>query len=194
MTNHFQDGYLAEKTFHPYFANSVSITSIPNIGRYINANGMITCHIPKHELTKVQQYYKGNFRWMPFNTTPDMWKSDDSIKAIKYGPYAIGPNGEEAKGDEPVLDFVTNQWTQVLQPCIDEIIRIDTNDDEYITKLMQPYVLNEGMNSLFDGTYVANSMLNWFVWAKSPLIRGLEDDIASMDGIQEQTPGSGTVV
>ena len=34
------------------------------------------------------------------------------------------------------LEFVTTQWAQTLQPCIDEIIRIDTNDDEYIAKLM----------------------------------------------------------
>ena len=83
-------------------------------------------------------------------------------------------------------------WAQTLQPCIDEIIRIYTNDDECIAKVMQPYVLNEGINSLFDGTYT-NSMLNRFVWAKSPLMRGLEEHIASMDGIQEQTPGWGTV-
>ena len=40
------------------------------------------------------------------------------------------------------LEFVTTQWAQTLQPCVDEIIRIDTNNDyECIAKVMQPYVL-----------------------------------------------------
>ena len=88
MPNHFQDGYIAEKTLHPYFANSVAITSIPNIGKYVNAQGMIACRLPEEELRKVQAYYKGSFRWMPFNTTPDMWQSNGEIKPIKYDPYA----------------------------------------------------------------------------------------------------------
>ena len=188
MTNHFQDGYIAEKTLNPYFGNAVTITSIPNVGQYINADGMITCNIPNDDLTKVHQYYKGEFKWMPFNTTPDMWAKDESIQPIHYDPYAAGPNGEASKGDEAVIEFAITQWEKTLQPCIDEIIRIDTNDDEYIRKIMQPYVLNEGVNSLFDGTYLADSFLNWFVWAKSPLVDGLEDQIASVEGMQEQTP------
>eukprot|EP00573_Skeletonema_grethae_P004493 CAMPEP_0201696478 /NCGR_PEP_ID=MMETSP0578-20130828/8136_1 /ASSEMBLY_ACC=CAM_ASM_000663 /TAXON_ID=267565 /ORGANISM="Skeletonema grethea, Strain CCMP 1804" /LENGTH=62 /DNA_ID=CAMNT_0048182477 /DNA_START=14 /DNA_END=198 /DNA_ORIENTATION=+ len=61
MPNHFQDGYIAEKTLNPYLARSVAITSIPNIGQYVNADGMISCHLPEEELRKVQMYYKGKF-------------------------------------------------------------------------------------------------------------------------------------
>jgi hypothetical protein len=35
------------------------------------------------------------------------------------------------------------------------------------------------------------SMLRWFLWANSPLVRGLEDRIKSLDGMMEQTPGWG---
>ena len=192
MTNHFQDGYLAEKTINPFLANAVTITSIPNVGQYINADGMITCNIPKDQLKKVQRYYKGNFTWMPFNTTPDTWAKDNSIQPIRYDPYAVGPNGEEKKGDDAVIEFAISQWETTLQPCIDEIIRIDNDDNEYIKKIMQPYILN-GANSLFDGTYLANSFLNWFVWAKSPLVDGVEDQITSLEGMQEQTPNWGKV-
>ena len=192
MTNHFQDGYLAEKTINPFLANAVTITSIPNVGQYINADGTITCNIPKDQLKKVQRYYKGNFTWMPFNTTPDTWAKDNSIQPIRYDPYAVGPNGEEKKGDDAVIEFAISQWETTLQPCIDEIIRIDNDDNEYIKKIMQPYILN-GANSLFDGTYLANSFLNWFVWAKSPLVDGLEDQITSLEGMQEQTPNWGKV-
>lgn len=93
MPNHFQDGYIAEKTLHPYLARSVAITSIPNIGQYVNADGMIACHLPEEELRKVQMYYKGNFKWMPFNTTPEMWDSEDEIKPVKYDPYANNSMG-----------------------------------------------------------------------------------------------------
>ena len=158
MPNHFQDGYIAEKTLHPYLASTVAITAIPNIGQYVNADGMIACNLPEEELRKVQMYYKGSFHWMPFNTTPEMWQSNDEIKPIKYDPYA-----NNKMGDEPVLEFATSQWEKSLQPCIEEIIRLDQDDDAYIEKLMQPYLLNEGKNSLFDGTYLAMSMLRWFL-------------------------------
>ena len=184
MPNHFQDGYIAEKTLNPYLASSVAITSIPNIGQYVNADGMITCHLPEEELRKVQMYYKGKFEWMPFNTTPEMW--NDEVKPIKYDPYA-----NNSTGDEPVLKFATTQWEKALQPCIEEIIQVDQDDSAYIEKLMQPYLLNEGQNSIFDGSYVAMSTLRWFLWKKSPLIEGLEDQIRSLDGIWEQTPGWG---
>ena len=182
----FQDGYIAEKTLNPYLAHSVAVTSIPNIGQYVNADGMISCHLPEDELRKVQTYYKGNFKWMPFNTTPEMWKSEEEIMPIKYDPYA-----NSSMGDEPVLEFATSQWEKALQPCIEEIIRADQNDDIYIEKLMQPYLLNEGQNSIFDGTYVAMSMLRWFQWKSSPLVGGLEDQIRNLDGLWEQTPGWG---
>jgi len=186
MPNHFQDGYIAEKTLSPYLANSLAITSIPNIGQYVNAEGMISCQLPEEELIKVQMYYTGNFKWMPFNTTPEMWKSEDEIKPIKYDPYA-----NNSTGDEPVLEFATSQWEKALQPCIEEIIRVDQDDSAYIEKLMQPYLLNEGQNSMFDGTYVAMSMLRWFLWKSSPVVGGLEDQIRSLTGMWEQTPGWG---
>lgn len=186
MPNHFQDGYIAEKTLHPYLASTVAITAIPNIGQYVNADGMIACNLPEEELRKVQMYYKGSFHWMPFNTTPEMWQSNDEIKPIKYDPYA-----NNKMGDEPVLEFATSQWKKSLQPCIEEIIRLDQDDDAYIEKLMQPYLLNEGKNSMFDGTYLAMNMLRWFQWANSPLVEGLEDTISGLDGMQEQTHGWG---
>ena len=186
MPNHFQDGYIAEKTLHPYLASTVAITAIPNIGQYVNADGMIACNLPEEELRKVQMYYKGSFHWMPFNTTPEMWQSNDEIKPIKYDPYA-----NNKMGDEPVLEFATSQWEKSLQPCIEEIIRLDQDDDAYIEKLMQPYLLNEGKNSMFDGTYLAMNMLRWFQWANSPLVEGLEDTISGLDGMQEQTHGWG---
>ena len=185
MPNHFQEGYLVEKTVHPYLAASFPITASPNIGQYVNANSMVTCNVPPEELDRVQRYYKGKFNWMPFDTTPDMWDSNSNgrtIQPIHYDPYA-----DNGMGDEPVLEFVASQWEKALQPCIDEIIRLDSNDDAYIEKLLQPYLLNGGQHSLFDGKYLAVSMLHWFIWAKSPLVRGLEGQIENLEGIWEQT-------
>eukprot|EP00985_Skeletonema_marinoi_P034751 scaffold44747_cov241-Skeletonema_marinoi.AAC.1 len=45
---------------------------------------------------------------------------------------------------------------------------------------------------MFDGTYVAMSMLRWFLWKSSPVVGGLEDQIRSLTGMWEQTPGWGT--
>jgi hypothetical protein len=114
------------------------------------------------------------------------------ISIFHISHHTFTGKNDPNKGDEPVLDFVTNQWEHALQPCIDEIIRLDNDDDVYTKILQQPYIRNGGENSMFDGTYLAHSMLQWFVWAKSPLVKGLEDKISSLNGIQEQTPGWGT--
>ena len=92
-----------------------------------------------------------------------------------------------------MLEFATSQWEKALQPCIQEIIRIDQDDNAYMKKLTQPYLLNGGHSSMFDGTYIAMSMLRWFLWANSPLVKGLEGTIQSLDGMREQTPGWGTI-
>ena len=76
-----------------------------------------------------------------------------------------------------------------MQLCVDRIRELDTDDDLYIEKLMQPYILNDGVNSMFDGTYVAHSLLRWFSIAHSPLVE--EVDLDGLPGMLEQTPGWG---
>lgn len=185
MPNRFQEGYIAEKTMHPYFANAVAVTSIPHIGRYVNAAGMITCDVPPAQLEKVQRYNVGHFLWMPFNTTPDMWEGG-KVMPIEYDPYA-----DDGRGDQPILDFAIETWEEALKPCVDEVVRLDEDDGAYIRKIMQPYVRGGGEGSLFDGTYVALSMLGWFVQAESPLVSGLEGKIARLGTMRDQTAGLG---
>ena len=120
---------------------------------------------------------------MPFNTTPNMWKvnndNGNTIQPIFHDPYAKGPKGEEAKGDEPLLEFVAQQWESALKPCIDEIIRVDKDDESYIAKLREPFV-TRFENSLFDGTYVGVGILNWLLHIQSPVTYGLEDRIRKL--------------
>jgi len=88
-----------------------------------------------------------------------------------------------------VLEFVSSAWEDALQPCVERIRKLDMDDDLYIEKLMQPYILNDGVNSMFDGTYVAHSLLQWFSSAHSPLVEGVNLD--GLPGMSEQTPGWG---
>ena len=68
-----------------------------------------------------------------------MWPNKSTIQPIKFDPYA-----------KPVLEFVTSAWEDALQPCVDRIRELDMDDDLYTEKLMQPYILNDGVNSMFD--------------------------------------------
>ena len=183
MANEMSDGYLVEKTVHPYLANSIAISGTPNLGQYINGNRPIVCSIPNEALDHVAQWNRGNEGWMPFNTTPNMWKDNNdngnTIQPIFHDPYAKGPNGEEAKGDEPLLEFVAQQWESALKPCIDEIIRVDKDDESYIAKLREPFV-TRFENSLFDGTYVGVGILDWLLHIQSPVTYGLEDRIRKL--------------
>ena len=85
---------------------------------------------------------------MPFNTTPKDWERDPSVR----------PNKWVFNEDEPLLRFVVDNWRKALQPCVDEIMRLDEDDDAYIEMLMEPFI-HEFENSLFDGTYVAAQVL-----------------------------------
>jgi hypothetical protein len=139
----------------------------------------------------VQQYYRGSkdkpFLWMPFNTTPDMWTTEKNIEPIVYDPY----NDKEGR-DEAVLEFVTKQWEEALTPCVDKIVALDKDDDAYVKKLMQPYILNEGIRSLFDGTYIATSLLYWYLVMGSPIVQGLQiEKLLATEGMLEQTEGCG---
>ena len=72
---------------------------------------------------------------MHFNTNPEMGDSEDEIKPMKYDPYA-----NNSMGDEPVLEFATSQWEKALQPCIEDIIRVDQDDNAYVMSNICIYV------------------------------------------------------
>ena len=166
MANEFSDGYLVEKTVHPYLANSIAISGSPNLGEYINGDRPILCSIPKGALEHVAKWKRQNGSWMPFNSTPDDWETNQSIQPIPF----------HLEKDEPLLEFVTQQWEEALQPCIDEIIRLDKDDESYIAKLREPFVKNFH-HSLFDGTYVGIAILAWLLHVNSPVVYGLDDKI-----------------
>ncbi|KAL7532686.1 hypothetical protein ACHAXR_004781 [Thalassiosira sp. AJA248-18] len=170
MANEFSDGYLVEKTVHPYLAHSIAISGTPKLGQYINADRPVVCSIPKKALEHVAQWKRRGGSWMPFNSTPDDWKMNQSIQPIAF----------DLKNDEPLLEFVAQQWEKSLQPCIDEIIRLDKDDESYISKLREPFVANFN-HSLFDGTYVGIAILNWLQHMKSPVVYGLDDKIRNLN-------------
>ena len=59
------------------------------------------------------------------------------------------------------------------------------DDDAYMNKLMEPYILKYE-NSLFDGTYVAAGLLHWLVMMGFPLMIGLESRLHNVR-IDDQT-------
>lgn len=168
MANEFSDGYFVEKTVNPYVANSIAISASPSLRKYMNGNRPVICNISRTRLDYVGQWARGG-AWMPFNTTPDDWKKDDSIQPIPF----------DLNHDQPLLKFVSEQWEDDLQPCVDEIIRLDKDDESYIRKLMEPFILRyEG--SIFDGTYVGIALLHWLVQRGSLVTHGLEQEIWRM--------------
>lgn len=111
---------------------------------------------------------------MPFNTTPEDWAKDPSIEPILFDMF----------NDGPLLDFVVSEWEDALQPCIDEIVRLDNDNESYIAKLMEPFILNY-KHSMFDGTYVGAALLHWLVHTGSSTIIGLEQNIWSISMPQQ---------
>ena len=87
---------------------------------------------------------------------------------------------------------MTEQWEEALTPCVDKVVALDKDDDAYVKKLMQPYILNEGLRSLFDGTYIATSLLHWYLVMGSPIVQGLQiEKLLATEGMLEQTEGYG---
>ncbi|KAL7528058.1 hypothetical protein ACHAWF_002426 [Thalassiosira exigua] len=166
MPNELSDGYLVEKTIHPYLAGALAISASPGLGKYVNGNRPVLCSVPREPLDFIAQYNKGGNGFMPFNSTPLDWSRDPSIRPVPV----------DFNDDHGLLDFVTDQLEDALQPCIDEIIRLDQNVEHYILKLMEPFILNYE-NSLFDGTYVGISLLRWLSHAGSLVAYDLEDQI-----------------
>lgn len=162
LNNALWQGYMTEKEINPYLAQSVAVVGTPDYHKMANVDRVVHCNIPQNVLVDAGRWAKGN-SFMPFNTTPDDWKRDPTIQPI---PFVL-------ENDEDLLQFAKNKFSKALQPCIDEIKRLDQDDEAYVQKLMQPYLLKYE-NSLFDGTYVAKGILQWLLTMGSPLMIGLE--------------------
>ena len=54
MPNEMSNGYLVEKTVHPYLAGSLAISAVPDIGKYVNPfvsttrHPEVFLHVPNH--------------------------------------------------------------------------------------------------------------------------------------------------
>lgn len=168
LNNALWEGYMTEKEINPYLAQSVAIVGTPDYHKMANVNRVVHCNIPQNVLVDAGRWARGN-SFMPFNTTPDDWKRDPAIQPIPF----------DLKDDTDLLQFAKDKFAKVLQPCIDEIKRLDQDDEAYVQKLIEPFILKYE-NSLFDGTYVAKGILQWLLVMGSPIMIGLE---SSLQGI-----------
>lgn len=174
INNAMWEGYMTEKEINPYLAGSVAIVGAPDYSLMANANRVVHCTVPIDILVDAGQWArKGSF--MPFNTTPLDWENDPSIQPIPW----------DLKDDEGLMQFAMVKFREALKPCIAEIIRLDKDDEAYISKLMEPYIL-KFENSLFDGTYVASALLRFLIMMRSPLMIGLESSVQQVH-IDDQT-------
>ena len=174
LSNALWEGYMTEKEINPYLAQSVAIVGAPDYSLMANGNRVVHCTIPREALEDAGRWARKE-SFMPFNTTPLDWERDPSIQPIPW----------DLKNDEGLIKFAVAKFREPLKPCIAEIIRLDNDDEAYVRKLMEPYILKYE-NSLFDGTYVAAGLLRWLLTMGSPLMIGLESRVHQVH-IDDQT-------
>ena len=153
---------MTEKEINPYLANSIAIVGTPDYASMANANRVVHCTLPRETLQDAARWARGG-SFMPFNTTPEDWERDPTIKPIPW----------DLKNDGELMLWAREKFGKALQPCIEEIIRLDKDDDAYLDKLMEPFVYSY-TNSIFDGTYVAAELLRWLQKKGSRVTSGLE--------------------
>ena len=176
MNNALWEGYSTEKEVYPFVAQSIAIVGTPDYAQMANANRIVHCNIPLDVLKYAGQWNTRHNSFMPFNTTPEDWKNDPTIQPIPF----------DLKNDGDLMQFAKEKFRTALQPCIKEIIRLDQDDEAYIQKLMEPYIL-QYENSLFDGTYVATGILQWLEAMGSSVMTGIDPYSLSRVRIDEQT-------
>ena len=93
--------------------------------------------------------------------------SEDLLDTLRSKPRVTNDDEFEARVEEGVAMF-----RDALKPCIDEIIRLDQDDNAYAAKLEEPVLLDNRLEgSYFDYHRYARDIANVMKWSRVPNVR-----------------------
>ena len=130
MENTLKAGYMSEKIFNGIFADTVPIYfGLPDVERYnINMDRFVYCNVSEEVILEMRSMQ------------------------TQHGKKWTIPGLKESPSDEELIDWAVGKLKDELMPCIEEIVKLDQNEELWIKKVKQS-IFKSGTTAMseFDG-------------------------------------------
>eukprot|EP00912_Choanoflagellata_sp_UC4_P002184 UC4_evm1s1383 len=125
MENTQAEGYLSEKLFNGVMGDTVPVYhGAPDIYKYVNSKRILFCNVSKATIRKMNTYYeRRNRKWVG--------------KVFENNPNP---------SDEELISWATEFLRDEMTPCVNEVIRLDNDDDAYQAILKEPFLLSSNQH------------------------------------------------
>jgi len=128
MENTQIDGYVTEKLFNGALGSGVPIYfGAPDVGKYANDNSFVHCIVNRSVIEEMRTYY-------PRGPKPRQFLFSNSSK----------PTNDELRA------WADGYLRPELEPCVQRVIELDRDEEQYLKMLREPFVVN---NEVMSGEY-----------------------------------------
>ncbi|KAL7537627.1 hypothetical protein ACHAXR_007973 [Thalassiosira sp. AJA248-18] len=128
MENTLMDGYVSEKLFNGALGGGIPIYfGASDIGKYVNKKSFIHCDVSRKVIDEMRSFYPRSQQKRP---RPFLFKNSSSWPT-----------------DEELLSWADKYLRPQLDPCVKRVVELDSNDEDFMSVLNEPFILNKDMMS-----------------------------------------------
>ena len=95
-----------------------------DIGLYVNTKSFIHCDVSREVIEEMRSFYPRRQRPRPFLFKNSSWPTDEEL-----------------------LSWADKYLRPQLEPCVKRVIELDSNDEDYMSVLREPFIKNEDIMS-----------------------------------------------
>lgn len=95
-----------------------------DVGKYVNQNSFIYCNVSREVIDEMRSLYPRRPRPRPFLFKNSSWPTDEEL-----------------------LSWADKYLRPQLEPCVKRVIELDSNDEDYMSVLREPFIKNEDIMS-----------------------------------------------
>jgi hypothetical protein len=123
MENSMVGGYVSEKIFMGALGSGISIYfGAPDVGSYLNLKSFVYCNVSRSVIEEMRMFYPRKQKPRPF--------------LFERSSTGFFPTEEE------LFDWADKYLRPELEPCVDKVIELDTNETLYRQVVSEPFITN----------------------------------------------------
>jgi hypothetical protein len=125
--NTVADGYISEKVLNAAVAGIPIFVGPPDTPNFLNVERMVFCAVSAEKVAHLRSFFPDH---------PD---------GRKHRQFTIFSDHQPS--DEELLVWIVEQLRDDLDPCIKEVIRLDSDDEMYMEKYRKPITTDDIINA-----------------------------------------------
>ncbi|KAL7529486.1 hypothetical protein ACHAXR_002993 [Thalassiosira sp. AJA248-18] len=128
MENTLIDGYVSEKLFNGALGGGIPIYfGASDVGKYVNEKSFIHCDVSREVIDEMRSFY------------PRRPRQGDRPFLFNYS--SSWPT------DKELLSWADKYLRPQLDPCVKRVVELDSNDEDFMSVLNEPFILNKDIMS-----------------------------------------------